>query len=127
MIDVLIAGKLHKKPQQHTAKNGKPFATATIRAATGDGGSLFVNCIAFDDVSALLALDAGDSISVAGSATPKAWIDDKGNARPSMDMVAHAVISAYSVQRKRQAAQDKPEPSPRQAPDKRWDAWDAQH
>jgi single-stranded DNA-binding protein len=105
MIDVLTQGTLHKAPVQHTAKTGNAFATATIRAATGDGGALFINCIAFDAaaVAALMALDAGDSLAVAGTATPKAWTDKDGNARPSLDVVAAHVLTLYHVNRKRQA------------------------
>ncbi|WP_325168928.1 hypothetical protein [Melaminivora jejuensis] len=72
-IDALISGKLHARPESRTSKNGKPFATAKLRAAAGDGDSLFVNVIAFEQaaVAALLALDAGDSLAVAGSVTPR--------------------------------------------------------
>ena len=107
MIDALIAGKLHTRPEQRTGKNGHPFATAKVRAAGGDGESLFVNVIAFDDaaVAALLALDAGDSVALAGSVTPKAWTDRDGQPRPALDMVAHQVLTAYHVTRKRRAVQ----------------------
>lgn len=105
MIDALISGKLHAHPEQRSSKNGKPYATAKMTAAGGDGQSLFVNCIAFDDapVAALLALAAGDSLAVAGSATPKVWTDREGNHRPAMDMVVAQVLTAYHVQRKRRA------------------------
>ena len=58
MIDALISGKLHAHPEQRTSKTGKTYATAKMTAAGGDGQSLFVNCIAFDEASveALLAL-----------------------------------------------------------------------
>ena len=61
MIDALISGKLHAHPEQRTSKTGKTYATAKMTAAGGDGQSLFVNCIAFDEASveALLALVAG--------------------------------------------------------------------
>ncbi len=52
--------------------------------------------------AALLALDDGDSISIARALTPKAWDDKSGEARPSLDMVAQAVLTAYHVARKRQ-------------------------
>ena len=112
-IDALIAGKLHARPEARTSKNGKPFATAKMRAAAGDGDSLFVNVIAFEQaaVAALLALDAGDSLAVAGSLTPKVWTDKEGNTRPSLDMVASQVLTAYHVKRKR-AAMDTSKPAP---------------
>jgi len=109
MMDALIAGKLHARPEQRTGANGKPFATAKLRAAAGDGEGdlLFVNCIAFDyaAMAALLALDVGDALCVAGSITPKVWTDRDGNIRPALDMVVTQVLTAYHVDRKRRAAQ----------------------
>jgi single-stranded DNA-binding protein len=67
-----------------------------------------VNCIAFaaPAVEALLALADGDSVAVSGELTPKAWLDKSGEARPSLDLVAHAILTAYHVTRKRQAVND---------------------
>ena len=107
MMDALIAGRLHARPEARTSKTGKPFATAKLRAAAGDGASLFVNVIAFEQaaVSALLALDAGDSIAIAGAMTPKVWTDREGTSHPALDVVAHAVLTSYHVTRKRRAMQ----------------------
>ena len=105
MIDGLIAGKLQGRPTERTGRAGKPFATAKVRAAGADGESLFVNVIAFDAApcAALLALDDGDSVTLAGALTPKAWTDREGQARPALDMVAAQVLTAYHVKRKRSA------------------------
>jgi len=105
MIDAIISGKLHGQPQQRTSSNGKPYATAKVRAATGGGESLFVNVIAFSDTvqAALLVLDEGESIALSGELTPRVWIDRQGNARPSLDLLAHAALTAYHVKRKRAA------------------------
>jgi single-stranded DNA-binding protein len=107
MIDGLVSGKLYGGAQSRTGQSGKTFVTCKVRAATGDGESLFVNVIAFDDAAkaALLALDDGDSVALAGTLTPKVWTDKSGTTRPALDMVAHAVLTAYHVQRKRQAVQ----------------------
>ncbi|MCB2036224.1 MAG: single-stranded DNA-binding protein [Ottowia sp.] len=106
MIDCLIQGKLFAAPQQRTSKAGKPFATAKLIAAAGDGESLFLNVIAFDAaaVSALLALAAGDSVALAGTATPRAYIKD-GEPRASLDVMAQQVLTAYHVTRKRRASE----------------------
>ena len=105
MIDGLIGGKLYGTAAQRVGQSGKRFVTAKVRAPTADGEALFVNVITFSDGvgNALLALDDGDSVSIAGALTPKAWNDKSGEARPSLDMVAQAVLTAYHVARKRQA------------------------
>ncbi|SOE60042.1 Single-strand binding protein family protein [Burkholderia sp. D7] len=103
MIDGLVSGRLYGTAQVRTGQHGTHFVTCRVRASAGDGESLFVNVIAFDDTvkDALQALDDGDSVSLAGALTPKTWIDKQGNAKPALDMVVHAVLTAYHVQRKR--------------------------
>lgn len=105
MIDGLIAGRIQGTPAQRSSKTGKPYAVAKVRAAAGegDGESLFVNVIAFDDppCAALLALADGDAVTLAGSLTPKVWTDKQGNVRPALDMVAQQVLTVYQVQRRR--------------------------
>ena len=107
MIDALIAGRIYGKPTERTSKTGKPFAIAKVRAATGEGESMFINVIAFDTApcTALLALGDGDSVALTGSLTPKTWTDKEGNTRPALDLVAHQVLTTYHVTRKRTAMQ----------------------
>ena len=104
MIDGLIAGKLQENPVARVSKNGNTFVTTKVRVAAAQGESIFANVIAFDDKvkSALLALEAGDSVSIAGTLTPKAWLDKQGEPRPGLDIQAHAVLTAYAVRRKRE-------------------------
>lgn len=113
MIDGLVSGKLYGTATSRTAASGKAFVTAKVRAATGDGESLFVNVIAFDDgaKSALLALGDGDSVALAGTLTPKVWTNRDGETKPALDMVAHAVLSAYDVKRRRAAVQTSRQPA----------------
>lgn len=107
MIEGLVAGKVYGKPEQRTGKSGKPFAVAKVRAAVagGDEATLFVNVVAFEQAAqaALLALDDGDAVTLAGTLTPKAWTDREGKARPAVDMVAAQVLTAYHLNRKREA------------------------
>lgn len=106
MIDALVAGRLYGKPTARTAKNGNAFATAKVRAAAGNGEVVFVNVIAFAEgpVTALLAVADGDSVSLTGELTPKVWTDKNDEARPALDLVAHGVLTAYHVTRRRQIA-----------------------
>lgn len=115
MIDGLIGGKLYGKPAQRKSSNGKTYYTAKVRTTAGDGDSLFVNVIVFSQPvgTSLLALDDGDSVSLAGTLTPKVWTPPSGEPRPSLDMVAHAVTTAYHVTRKRRAVtQEQEAPKP---------------
>ncbi|WP_308444841.1 single-stranded DNA-binding protein [Paraburkholderia adhaesiva] len=102
-----VADPLVEVTAAANARNPAPIAAerARVRAATGDGEALFVNVITFSDSTgtALLALADGDSVSLAGSLTQKVWTDRHGEARPALDMVAHAVLTAYHVTRKRKA------------------------
>jgi single-stranded DNA-binding protein len=105
MIDALIAGKIHGQPTQRTTKAGKPFALCKVRVATGAEDSIFVSVIAFDSdpVNAIMALNQGDSVALSGTIKPGVWTDNQGNAKPTLDMTAHQVLTAYHVSRKRKA------------------------
>ena len=105
MIDGLICGKVYGKPAERVGQSGKSFVTAKVRAASGGGESLFVNVIAFDDdvQTGLLALNDADSVALSGALTPKVWTDKNGLVKPALDMVAHGLLSAYHVRRKRAA------------------------
>ena len=106
MIDALIQGTLYKVPQARTASNGRRFATATVRTALKDGSTIFVSVIAFAEsaVTALLALEDGDAAALVGELTPKVYMPrDGGEPRPSLDLVAHKVLTEYHVTRKRKA------------------------
>lgn len=106
MIDALISGKLFAKPEQRTGSTGRPFATCKLRVPTGED-SIFVSVIAFDAtvVHGLMALDAGDSVSLSGELTPKVFVGKNGEAKPAIDFKAHAITTPYHVMRKRQAMQ----------------------
>ena len=117
MIDALIAGRLYGKPQSRTSKNGNAFATAKVRTPMANGESAFVNVIAFSDLAktALLALSEGDSVAMAGELKVSTYTDKDGAAKPSLDLIAHAVLTEYHVARKRKAMA---EPAESVAPDR---------
>ena len=107
MIEALILAKLHNKPEQRTGTTGRPFVTCKARAAT-DADAVFVNVVAFSEstCAALLALDAGDAVALAGTLKAGAWIDRDGNARPSLDLVAAQVLTFYALAKKRKASSE---------------------
>ena len=104
MIDGLIGGRLYGEAQIRTGHNGSRYVTCKVRATAGDGDTLFVNVIAFDDEvqTGLLALSDADSVALTGALTPKVWTDRNGLVKPALDMVAHGLLTAYDVKRKRQ-------------------------
>ncbi len=110
MIDALISGKLYGTAQQRTGKNAKHFTVAKVRLISGDGEQLFVNVITFADAAgaALMALNEGDAVAIAGTLTPRVWTDKQGTARPALDMTATQVLTTYHVTRKRKAVADVP-------------------
>ena len=107
-IDALVAGKLWKNPEERRSGAGKTFVTANVRAADGDGEALFVNVVAFSDSakSALLALQDGDSVSLAGTLKIGTYEARDGAVKPSVSMVAQQVLTPYHVVRKRRAVSD---------------------
>ncbi|MDZ7938609.1 MAG: single-stranded DNA-binding protein [Rhodoferax sp.] len=112
MVEGLIAGTLVGLAETRQGKNGTTFALAKVKAQTGDGEHIIVNVIAFaaETSAALMALDDGDAVSVAGALTPKVWTDKQGNTRPALDMVGTQVLTAYHAARKQQALQDQSNP-----------------
>ena len=103
-IPSLVNGKKSAKNSATSIPTGSGFLK--VRKPTGENGeSLFTSVIAFDDepCAALLALGDGDAVSLAGTLTPKVWIDKEGTPRPALDIVASHVLSAFHVQRKRRA------------------------
>lgn len=107
MIDALITGKLYGPAQKRTGQSGSEYVTCKLKVAMADGEHIFCNVIAFDDhVQYVLSeMGDGDSVALSGALTPKVWEDKQGNARPAVDLIAHAVLTPYHVKRKRLAAQ----------------------
>jgi single-stranded DNA-binding protein len=111
VIDALVAGRIFGTPAERTSKNGNKFATAKVRVAVRES-SLFVNVIAFSStaVTALLALGDGDSVSLSGELTAKTYVDKDNNPQPSLDLLAHAVLSPYDVKHRRAASSSSTKP-----------------
>lgn len=100
-IEALILGKLHQRPEERI---GQIFGRSSRQLRAPVAG-VFVNVVAFSDTAcrALLALEAGDSLALAGTLKPGAWIDRDGNAKPSLDLVAAQVLTTYGLKKKREA------------------------
>lgn len=98
MIDGLVCGRLNGAAEMREGKNATRFAVAKVRCDAGDAQAVLVNVIAFAPVAcaALMALDDGDAVALAGSLTPKVWSDKQGNTKPALDMVVTRVLTAYA-------------------------------
>jgi single-stranded DNA-binding protein len=105
VIEALVSGKVFGVPVQRISKAGRPFVTGKMRIATGNGESAFIGLVAFSDsaTAALSALSDGDGCSVAGTLTVGAFMHKDGTPRPALDLVAHLVLTAYHLGRKRKA------------------------
>jgi single-stranded DNA-binding protein len=108
---VLISGKLFREPERKTSRDGKVYASATVRDGHGDDAQWW-KLSTFSETAAeeLLSLHDGDGIAASGSF--KAEIYDRGGgARIALTIFADRVISAK--RQKRERAQDrKAEPRP---------------
>ena len=105
MIDGLIAGRLMGDASRRVDKAGRTYSVARVLARNKVDEEHIVNVIAFDEsaCAALLALADGEALALSGSLTPKVWTDKQGNHRPSLDMIAAQVMTAYDVGRKQAA------------------------
>jgi single-stranded DNA-binding protein len=106
MIDVLIRGRLVADPDRKLTKAGKDYATARLSVTDREGGEHLALLTAFDDgaVRALLSLAKGAALVVVGELSIGVWTPESGEARPSLRVLVHRVLTVHHVQRRRAAA-----------------------
>jgi len=105
MLNILASGTLVNDPVERRSVTGKPYCTASLRVPAEDSEAVLVSVIAFagDAVQALLALQRGDSVAVAGRAKLSSWEKD-GEQRHGLSVVADKVLSVYQIEKKRRQA-----------------------
>jgi single-stranded DNA-binding protein len=118
-IYCLIQGELHRDPVQRASASGKTFVTCNIKSIR-DGDTTWCSVITFseDAMAELLRLKAGDAVSVQGKLKVGICQKDGSDPRPSLDVVASAVVGLKPKPRTRQPRQartDGREFDPRQA------------
>lgn len=107
MLNVLITGKLVKDPRSGIGKNGSVWTSASVRVpvpldSEGAADSIFCSVIAFGDEAAKLArLSSGDAVSIAGTARLSTWTGKDGVTKPTMDVQAIGILTAYQLRQKR--------------------------
>lgn len=101
MIDALVSGHMHGNAEQRTGKSGGQFTTAKVVAHDQNKDVVYVDVIAFSNTvrEALMALEDGAGVSLAGSLTVKAWLDKEGIPHPSASLVARTVIALSPMKR----------------------------
>lgn len=105
MIESLVSGRVHQAAKQKTNdRSGKPVVTLRLKVPHGER-SLLIGVICFEPAAmqALLALDVGDAVAVAGSLTVRVWNDAEGTAKPGADLIAHVVTTPHHANRKLRA------------------------
>jgi len=117
-LHVLITGELWKNPDTRTAKNGKPYGTALIRAGTPTEG-LWCHVIAFDQApqTELSRLRAGDIVTVQGSAKISLY-EKNSKHRAGLDVTAaHVLALRQPPHTKSKPAQSNDRRAPSHAPE----------
>lgn len=107
MLSILASGTLVNDPVSRTSATGKTYATASLRVPAEDSDALLVSVIAFnaDAVQALLALQRGDSCSIAGRGKLTSWTKD-GEEKHGLSVVADKVLTVYAAGKQRKAARE---------------------
>lgn len=107
MIDALISGRIRGAVTVRTSKNGKPFASWRIATTDKNGDGVLCSCIAFSTtaIDAVQRLSDGDSLAVSGEAAINARQGNDGLQRQGLDVLAHAVLTAYHLGRKRKGSE----------------------
>ena len=108
MLTVLALGTLMNDPQPRTSAGGKDYATALMRVPSEGADAILVSLVAFnpDTVTALLAHSKSDALAVAGRAKLSSWNGRDGDEVHGMNVIADRILSAYMVDKKRQAANE---------------------
>lgn len=116
MLNVLITGKLAKGPRSGIGKNGTAWTSASVRVpvetdSEGAADSIFLfSVIAIGDEATKLArLSSGDAVSVNGLAKLATWTGKDGASKPTMDVQATGILTAYQLRQKRVNCEAHPE------------------
>jgi hypothetical protein len=104
MIHILASGVL-LSAQARTSAKGKPYVTGLLKAS-GKDGDAFVSfiCFAEEAQAELLALRAGDGLSIAGPGKLTEWTGKDGTEKHGLSVIVDRLLV------------NKPRPRPKAAP-----------
>jgi single-stranded DNA-binding protein len=101
----LASGALIADPAARDGAKGR-FATATIRAGSGDEAVL-VSVIAFSgEAERLLEYGKGDALAVSGRASLRSWVGRDGAEKHGLSIVADQIAAAKPRPRQRRATNE---------------------
>jgi hypothetical protein len=108
-VSIMVAGSLFRDPAQNTAKTGKSYAVATIKAAAGNEAE-FWTALAFGEteMTELMRLAEGEKLTVQGS--PK--IEAKAGADGAIKVYRTVFVDAV-LALKPKPKEAKPKPAKR--------------
>src|SRR5512139_1260782 len=79
MMQLHVSGRLVRDPAHKTSSNGRPYIHALMTVSSGDGEALITLMVFDPELGNLLAgLKKGDSLSVIGSGSVRAYADKEG-------------------------------------------------
>ena len=108
-VSVMVAGSLLRSAVQKTAKSGKLYTSATLKAVAG-GEVEFWTALAFGETeqAALLNLDEGEKCAVQGSMKLEAKAAD-GEVKIYKTVFVDALLALKPAPRERKPKTEKPE------------------
>jgi len=107
MISILTSGVLIAKPVKRISKGtGREFVTLQLRVSS-DNENFIISVICFNDdlCRALLALDKGDALSVAGTGKPTTWTGKDGMPAVGVSVIVQQILTQYRLREKRKASE----------------------
>jgi single-stranded DNA-binding protein len=110
MILALVSGSLFRDPKKLTAKSGKPFVLATVKASDVTGSD-FVKIFAWSDHAreALGELADGAAVSITGKLSAEIYTPPGGEPRVSLSISADQVLALKKpVPKKKETSEPKP-------------------
>ncbi|MCI0465749.1 MAG: single-stranded DNA-binding protein [Beijerinckiaceae bacterium] len=102
----IVTGSLHKTPERRTAKTGRLYVAATLRAKDGEA-SQWWRVMAFSETAqaALMRLVEGDACTVQGAFKAELYRTEGGEQRISLSIVVDNVLALRQPRKERKPKQ----------------------
>jgi single-stranded DNA-binding protein len=103
----LITGTLFRAPEQRTAKSGRQFVAATLKAKDGEATKWW-KVLAFSETARaeLMRLADGDAMCVQGQLRVETYQAESGETKMSLSIIANAVLALREPAKKEKPPQE---------------------